>query len=545
MKTQVPSHSSTDFTDKQSISLIENILASHKRVMPKLYSNDKWPNIDGHIEIQNINNILVGRLFVQAKTLPTKHNLKFACSVSFFSSCEIDPCILLGVDNKAEKVYWLYFDAQIIKGINFKENTFTKTIQFNEIQYFDKNKIDYITAWEEIITDNQQKFKNYNELKNSYELILKSSNKAIGKTNTNFSKIHLFLDELNNSLDHKFQLVKDIFYPRTWKIGLAYYDYEDTKITYTPFPIPIDQNDVQIKEVDDNLKEKLKQQGLGFTGHFAENPIESRPREYAKEILGSKTMAIVERQLLVHTGYEQLAQEVVFNFINSYSHYMGLTKKDSYSIEEVKNSEWLMRMKNVSLLSMNAKQINLRIFWELLNFLEARQIPINKVYRAKDFSRLPNGGWIWDVFSKSDTEHNLNIVFNNLAPAYEQLILNNFPLLEQEFSLFQGGDKIFVHYNLKEKYTDYGSGPTYEMFYVKSDGGSIPQKTIEVIEDIEADSINKLFFTERLHKFEHNGTPYKLISMCHGVLDFIYEDTPLFNLVYEILTQRIKQYFEK
>lgn len=541
---QIPSHSDNDFTDKESVSLIENILAHHKRVMPKLYSNDKWPNIDGHIEVQDANHTLVGRSFVQAKTLPRDHNLKFACPVSFFSSCEIDPCFLFGVDNQNEKVYWLYFDAHVIKEIDFERNTSTKTIEFSESQCFDKSKTDYVETWEKIIRNNQQKFKEYNELKKSYELILRSSNRAVGKTDKNFSKIHLFLDELNRGLDHQFQIIKDIFYPRTWKIGIAYYEYEETKVAYTPFPIPIDQNDVQIKEVDITLRDKLKQQGLGFTGHFAENPIEIRPREYAKEIIGSKMTSILERQLLNHTGHELLAQETVFNFVNSYHDYLGLPKKDSYSVEEVKNSNELMRMKNTSLLSINAKHINLSIFWELLNFLESNQLSVSRVYKAKDFSRIPNGGWVWDVFSKPDTEYNLNIVFDNLSSAYEQLILNNFPLLKEEFSLFQEADKILVRYKLKERYTDYGSGPTYEMFYLKADNNA-SQKSIEVIGDSEADNLNKLFYTGGPYKFEYKGSQYTLVSAHHSVLDFIYGDTPLFKLAYEILLQRVKKYFEK
>jgi len=137
---QIPSHSQNDFTDKESVSLIENTLAHHKRVMSKLYSSDKWPNIDGHIEVQDVNNILVGRSYVQVKTLPVNHNLKFACPVSFFSSCELEPCFLFGVDNQNGRVYWLYFDAHVIKEIDFEDNTSTKTIEFNESQYFDKNK---------------------------------------------------------------------------------------------------------------------------------------------------------------------------------------------------------------------------------------------------------------------------------------------------------------------------------------------------------------------------------------------------------------------
>lgn len=118
-QSKIPSHSKTSFTDKQSISLIENILTTHKRVMPQLSSIDKWPNIDGHLEVQDSDNNLVGRLFVQAKTLPPNHKNKFRCPISFFSSCEIDPILLFGVDNQNKKVYWRYFDSQIIKNIDF------------------------------------------------------------------------------------------------------------------------------------------------------------------------------------------------------------------------------------------------------------------------------------------------------------------------------------------------------------------------------------------------------------------------------------------
>ena len=119
-KSEMPSHSKTSFIDERSVTLIRYILATHGRVMSQINSNDKWPNIDGFLEVQDSNRNLVGRLFVQAKTLPPNHKNKFRCPISFFSSCEIDPILLFGVDNQNKKVYWRYFDSQIIKNIDFK-----------------------------------------------------------------------------------------------------------------------------------------------------------------------------------------------------------------------------------------------------------------------------------------------------------------------------------------------------------------------------------------------------------------------------------------
>ena len=540
---QIPSHSDSDFTDKESISLIENILAHHKRVMPKLYSNDKWPNIDGHVEVQGANKALIGRLYAQAKTLPQNHNLKFACPVSFFSNCEIDPCLLFGVDNSNEKVYWLYFDAHVVKGIDFRDNSSTKTIEFNQSQYFDKKNISYVDAWEKIILNNQKKFKDYNDLKNSYELILKSSNRVIGRTDKSFSKIHQFLDELNYGLDHQYQIVKNVFYPNSWKLGVAYYDYSDKKIAYTPFPIPLNQNDVQIKEVDDNLKNKLRGQGLGFIGHFVENPIESRPEEYAKEFLGSKIETIMGKQLLGHQGDEILAQETVFSFIENYHRQIGIPLKNSYSTAEVKKSRWLMERKNTHILSIDGKQINLRVFWEFFDYLATNHLPIKRVYKAKDFSRIPGGGWIWNVFSKTDTQHNLDIVFAHLLETYNILLNNNFPLCRDEFSLFGSGNLILVNYRLKDNYTDHASGPTYEMFYLKEIGGD-SQPAVDVIGEPEAKELRKFVSSKGPDKFIYRNKGYKLFSSTHSVLDFIYQDTPLLKLVYELLSRRIERYFD-
>ena len=331
-------HGETSFIDKQSISLIENILATHKRVMPKLDSNDRWPNIDGHLEIQDSDNNLVGRLFVQAKTLPPDHKNKFPCPVPFFSSCEIDPTLLLGVDNQNKKVYWRYFDSQTIKKIDFEKNEYTTTITFDNNKFFDENTKDYIDEWENIVKTNRRKFQNYDELSNAYKVILQSSNKALGNVSNDFIKIHSFLDILNDLLDHEFSIARNIFYPRTWKVGIAYYEYKPTQLSYALYPIYVDKNDVQIKEVDENLRDKIQKEGLGFTSHFAENPIETRPKEYAKELIQSKVFKLLENKLLNHTDSDFLAREFIFAFIDKFHVQLGLTEKDTYIIKEIEKS---------------------------------------------------------------------------------------------------------------------------------------------------------------------------------------------------------------
>ncbi len=543
MRTPRPaSHPRTSFTDEESVSLIKNILASHRRVMPKIDSISAWPNIDGYIEIQNKQNAFVGRLPVQVKTLPNNHKLKFRCPVSFFSSCELDPCLLFGVDNQAEKVYWLYFDSVITKGIDFKKNKYTKTISFEPNQYFKKGKQNqsYVQNWEKIVKGNQSKLRSFDELKKAHEIILKESNKAVGRTESEFVKLHTFVDRLNELLENEFLIIKKHFYQRIWKIGIAVYEYKPEKISYALYPIPLDKNDVQIKEVDKNLHDRIQKEGLGFTGHFVENPIKVRPREYAEEVMASKTFKIVENKLLNHSGNKLLAQETIFNFVSHFYNQMGLPKKDEYKVEEVKKSSWIRQMSNTQILHINGKQINLRLFFEFLDFLEKSQTSIAGVYREKDFSRIPNGGWIWNVFSKKDAEYNLNIIFNNLVVAYKTIIKNNFPLLENELSLFGDVNIVAVSWNVKDEYQGFGSGPTYKMYYLRSKSAGA-QHTIEVLDDVEAKEFMALDFSKQEINFR--GERYEILSIRSNVLDFLYEDTPMLNLVYQILRERLKEYF--
>lgn len=605
-KSKIPSHSKTSFTDKQSISLIENILTTHRRVMPQLTSNDKWPNIDGFLEVQDSDSNLVGRLFVQAKTLPPNHKNKFRCPISFFSSCEIDPILLFGVDNQNKKVCWHYFDSQIIKNIDFKNNKYSKTITFDSNKFFDENTSDYIGEWEKIIKNNRFKFQNYDELSNAYKIILQSSNKALGKVSKDFIKTHDFLDTFNDLLDSEFSIVKTIFYPRTWKIGIAYYEYKPSKLSYALYPIYLDKNDVQIKEVDKDLHDKIQKEGLSFTGHFAENPIETRPKEYAKEIIQSKVFKMLENKLLSHAGNDFLAREFIFAFVDKFHVQLGLTKKDTYTIREIEKAfyqylpSWVEEAANFMVsVKRNGKnkltdcltvdrlrggqpyfdpdsmicqimedelkdikdkvkarlkdkkvkipnwpignqKLPFGIFVELFTYLKNTQDEITRPYKSKDFHRLKNS-WVWEVFSKNDAEQNLKAFFEKLPSAYEKILGNNFPILKKELSLFSKADKIIVTFAVKDEYKSIQDRPTYKMFYLKSENKNV-ERSIVVLANKQAEEFNN--FDGKKREIDHQRNKYKVVSIRSSVLDFIYENTPMLDFVYDMLDDRLKEYFK-
>lgn len=592
------SHPASNFTDKQSVALITLILANHKRVMADISTIDKWPNIDGRVEIQDERYNLIGPISVQVKTLPSTHNLKYDCEVEFLAYCEIEPCLLLAVDNEAERVYWLYFDARNLREINYKNNKHTKTLYFKEAQYFDKSTTSYIEEWAKIVEHNKQRFQNHDDLKiknEQLERLLRNANRAAGTSNSGFAAIHYFLDELNRKYDTDFPTVKDFFYSQTWKLGMAYTRFEPSKLSYTLFPIPHDKNDVLIKEIDSELFEKLMAEGLGFTEYPTANPVQDRPTSFATEIVKKELYEILKLKVLRHKGHELLAHEFVMAFIDKFHEQMGLPEKDEYNLGEVHAGfyyhlplwvqeayELLLRKRPESIrvqimrdgffdpdillrlrpedreeilqnvnkrldegsrsIRISTRKLDIGTFIEFFDYLKQCNRPITRVYKKPDRSRLKGkGGWIWSPYAPEDAAYNFKVAFQNLQEAYHVVLANNFPTLKNDLDLFKGADRILVRCTVREEYQGFDTGPGYDMYYIK-DETPTNQKTIEVLDEKQSQVLDDLTRKQAADRWGA-GEGFRVTVHHSSMLDFIYEETPLLNLIYELLKDRLDNYF--
>ena len=597
-------YSNTDEQETLAIDIFENLL-DHEKVKADIKKRDKYPNIDGYIELVDEWRTPIGKLEVQIRKLPDNYttNPKLQCSISLFSYSEIatcNPVLLIGVDTTQKKAYWVHIDMNLIGRLVKEKDQKTKIISFPNKNIIDDEDTLYIEEWKSLVNSYKTKIQEYNKLKDSYIKLSKNANPALGIVKAEFQRTHIFLDEINRFLDGKFSFVKTRFYPNTWKIGLAYYEYQDNSVSYTLYPISSDRNDVQIKEVDRKLHQQLEREGLGFIAHFVENPIKLRPKDYAAEIIESKTLKILENKLLNHKGNEFLAREFIFALIDKFAQQFGLGKKDAYSLEEIEKAffqylplwvgeavKFMVKVQrngvkvptdclyrkpyfdpamlicqimndereqidqsvraklkeNVPILNMpiSNDKFPFWIFRDFLSFLKSQDImKINRVYSPKDYSRL-GGGWVWNVYSPEAVEKNLRIFFEKLPIVYDTLVSQNFPDLRKELSLFGDASKIIIVFDVKVIYTSFQDSPTIKFFYLK--GKNQDEFKIEMYKKGENKEILNITHVNFKKGVELNGEKYKLISRSTGVLDFIYEDLPMFNFVYKILEENFKRYF--
>jgi hypothetical protein len=100
-------HNETNFKDVEAISLASYIISasSKSRIIAKIDSVDKWPNVDGYVELQD-GNLLVGKLEVQVKSYDVGQSETYPCPVSFLAYIDlvaIAPVLLFLVDRKVKK----------------------------------------------------------------------------------------------------------------------------------------------------------------------------------------------------------------------------------------------------------------------------------------------------------------------------------------------------------------------------------------------------------------------------------------------------------
>ena len=137
----------------------------------------------------------------------------------------------------------------------------------------------------------------------------------------------------------------------------------------------------------------------------------------------------------------------------------------------------------------------------------------------------------------------MRIFFQNLPNAYASIVSNNFPELKTELALLGKASLIIVIFEVKDTYMSHQDSPKIEFFYLK--GKDQDEITIEVYNKGVGSDIPRISHEDFDKELEIKGKKYELISISRGILDFIYEDIPMFNFIYKTLEDNSKKYFAK
>ena len=348
-------HTTGARNDKIAVSRISDWITSSGYAVPNIQSYDTWPNYDGPVDLIDEQECTIGTLFVQVKKLPARHHLAyiFKDEGKFLAYCKEHaswiPILFIGVDLKDNCAYWLHMSEELLRQLDDGQ-----TIHFKADQSFSADKWESIRSWHTVAARYADIARERSALEEQLKsLQQKIESNLIGVHKPEFLKLHVFLDEYNRLLDHDLSIVKKVYYPTAWKLGIAYAAYTPTVLSYFLYPIQPTANDGAIKKLNPEIFKPLKPAPLGSTWHAQDNPIEKHPQGYAKALIRKRVNNILKQKLLDHSVSMTLAREYLFAYVDKYTEQLGLSKKDQYTVAELETAftnyypRWLVEAQKV------------------------------------------------------------------------------------------------------------------------------------------------------------------------------------------------------
>jgi len=602
IKSNPAKYPDTSPAEISAVKILEAIL-DHTLVKPDIKILDKVPNYDGSIELTEPDQTPIGKLDVQVRKLPDEYSddPKYQCGIEFLSFCEnnILPTLLICVDIDKNVAYWQLIEKILLKSLNLKEGQQTKCINLPKDNIIKRGDNRYYLQWKQIVVDHYKQVSTLREesemYKQAYERLADNSEATLGLEDERFGEIHSFLDCLNGELDNAFRIVKEIFFPGSWKLGLAFMRYKKSDISYYLYPIPLIKNDVQIKQIGKESISKLKEFQNLWSINYANNPVSERPLEYAYENIYRKLQDIIR-----HKGFPFnhpiLTREVVFYFTDELITILGIKRSDKYKISDlrygideyfpvwcdeilkndkpgVSKKERVVNLGTV-LPQMSPSEIKstdiivcnrlvrkeggtkkfyigedfcfFNLFTEALNYLEKNNIhTVDRIFIPRNYDRVKGGknAFIWSFWSRDEVKQNIRRLFSEFVEVYDSFISLCFPKIKDDLCYFNMFDRVVICVSkVKESYDNAMESPLIDYYYLKN------IKRREQIIDIyfecdkEMPDVKAIGFGQVLAIGEDN---YKVYQKSWERLDFIFRGLPMTEFIYKVLEDRLKSYFNE
>ncbi len=593
-----PSNSSEEYNSV--IKLLDLLDKNQVKPDPKLI--DKFPNTDGEVTIVDKEQFPIGKCEIQIKTLPNSdiNTPKYQCELPFLSYCETSllPVILIVVNAENERAFWMHLDREKLIDLGSKITGKSITVHIPLGNVIQRKNNSYVSKWIQIIKTYIKKKievdvlegykKKYEELSKIMENYPKPIH-TIGKDNLKL--LNIFIDTLNNALDGDFKSIKEVVYSSYWKISVAYTEFSDDKLSFAIIPIKYGDNDLLLREIRSMTPIIRDRMARNIISHYVENPIKTKPVEYALSLVKNETLEVIKKKHL-----QLICNQLVYEYLTDFFDYAQIIlsieniepfdvqefaemmkvylpiwaeeynlfknrpivdSKIYFDIEEVfwhtldKDKEIItnrakkrfQEKKNCSCrLTYTNKAFSVSYIIESLNFLLNQKVKsFERPYPAKTFDN--NSGFVWSWYNPETAFQKLSFVFKELPKVYDLFIELYFPRLSDKLKFYSNFNLLLINIKYGDDFKYFSDSPSIEMFYLKSEENIVPSTKIYL------NSIDCPVKWENHSEYFEDGIvidniKYNLQSSSGGVIDYLYDKFTLQQYLYKYLEESLEKYFK-
>ncbi|MCG2726883.1 MAG: DUF4365 domain-containing protein [Elusimicrobia bacterium] len=562
-------YSSTDTAEVEAINLFR-VSIDTKLVKIDIKERDKYPNIDGYIELVDDNGCPIGKLEVQIRKI-LDGRCKYQCPKELFvyAGRTALPVILVCVDTKNKKVFWRHIREEDFP-LNTGQASLNISFDLKHSEIISDKK--YYARWLTIANDYIQRIKKYNLLRS-----LASNVTSLPSTRSEeVGKIQEFLDELNGLLDGDYACVKRIKFPGMWKIGFGLSNWTKDSISYSLFAVEKGENKPLICRLGSNFN-IFSQSNIGMYGYYGQNKLLNHPRLAAKQYVYNSFKEILKYQLL-SIRHPYFCREYLMSYIDTHLYCLGLNSGDSYRIEELEKAfyDYLPRWCNIALksstfypphlsyidpgiirmllkrgithdveasvkdkvpiqpITIGSSRFSFGILFNLLEYCKTDGLlKIERLYKTRT---THSGSQIWDGYKEEDGFYNFNLVYENFERVYSEVLkLNN--LNDPSLALFEKQEFMVCQYtHPKPPLKDYPGEKIYRLF-PDSENCAMSRVVVLPINDSTFSYGEK---ADGKWKAKLGNKKFSLKTYSNGTADFLFHSNPMFNLVHETLLNKVE-----
>lgn len=562
-------YSNTDAAEEMAVVTLRSLL-DPKRAKADIRTRDKYPNVDGTIELVDQENRPFGKFDIQVKKIGDGQK-SYSCPTSLVSYSEVStlPVILACVDVPLHQVYWRHITPTMPE---YRSDQDSFTIHFDETSDCIASDGIYIQKWEEIIFEFRKRITDFPKLQR--EIADKLTVKNLPSKDIRL--FQQYIDTINRLLDDDFLAIKKILFPDVWKLGVGVFDTSEQWVSFQIYKIPYEEPAPLVCKLEGNPFHSSVRTPYAISTHGTQRGNLADPETSAKSFVLDKVKQVVgERLLPVHGQLTSI--DILFSFVDHYYHLLAISpNQDSYNIEELSYAlnQHMLRV-CASIASSSAQSGNHFVSLNLesvanhirsnkvepippsaipVSFsISSRHFPIKSVFDAlrnivaadiktikrpfirKNSALLPGANWIWSGYNPDDEIQNITLMLENAIPEYSEFIQRN-RLKLPESRYLDKSTSIIMEY--VPTFTSGEWGPGLREHHLRNQSQTLPKFAVSIRSD-EKSYIDMSAFPQ----VTYNGDKYEAITSSDSIADFFFSNTPMLNLLYRMLTHDLSEHY--
>jgi len=562
-------YSYTDSAEQDAVTTFLSLIDT-RFVKTDIRTRDKYPNVDGTIELVDQQQVPLGKLEVQVRKIGHGER-KYSCDMSLVAYSRIStlPVIIICVDTSNKLAFWRQITATMP---DIKENQKSFTLHFSEASdTIDDNGI-YLQRWADIIRAYQERISKFPTLSAEVASKLKLEG-IIPQDRDLFLR---FIDTVNNLLDNDFITVKKLLFPDVWKLGVGVISADQQRLRYQIYKIPYAEPSPLICKLESGLLFSKQRDPHTISESSSLRNYLADPVQAGREFVLERVKIAAEQMAFPIFG-QKLAADVLIDFVDMYYRCLGIKPcLDHYAVEgldyainqhlrgvcaaivteitrgsdfnfpldldwasrylEKKDVKPVTRSDTYVKFSITSKRCSIRSVFESLQYLLASEITtIDRIFARRTVSLSAGDHWVWSGYSRDDEISSVTRILRNSIDEYSTFILRNClrfpnsPYLNSEMSI------VFEYEPIGSTTFD---GPGLCEHHVYNPQRSLPKLSIFIksIEDYEID-------TSKFPIIAINGAQYNCSSSSRGYASFLFQRTPVRNLIYIMLAHDLSAHY--